>query len=164
MAQLFWDASALIKRYFVEQGSDTVDALFAAIPHQEMCTCPWGYTETYSLLVRRLNEKILNAATFTTAVTALQAEIVTDPDFGILPISENVIFGSTGIIRKHNLNATDAAILTMLLAYLQQAGTPQCVLVASDKRMLRAASAEGLSTLNPQEIAVADIPVLLASL
>ena len=32
MIFLLWDASALAKRYAPETGSDTVDALFAAVP------------------------------------------------------------------------------------------------------------------------------------
>jgi hypothetical protein len=55
MALLFWDASSLAKRYFGEVGSDTVNAVFAAAAGKDMATTAWGYAETYSLLVRRLN-------------------------------------------------------------------------------------------------------------
>jgi len=41
MALLFWDASALVKRYFVEVGSETVDALLASAPRHELATTPW---------------------------------------------------------------------------------------------------------------------------
>jgi hypothetical protein len=56
----FWDASALVKRYLLESGSDTVNALFAAVPRDRMVTTPWGYAETYSVLLRRLNGGILD--------------------------------------------------------------------------------------------------------
>jgi hypothetical protein len=67
---------------------------------------------------------------------------------------------------QHNLNATDAAILTMLLDYVQALppGSPTCVLVSADKRLLRAADAEGLATLDPEAIPAADVPTMLASL
>ena len=38
------------------------------------------------------------------------------------------------------------------------------VLVASDKRLLRAAKAEGLEVLNPETVQAADIPAFLAAL
>jgi hypothetical protein len=36
--------------------------------------------------------------------------------------------------------------------------------VASDRRLLRAAGAEGLVTLNPETVPAADVPAFLASL
>jgi len=64
MRLYFWDASALIKRYFAETGSDTVDAMFSQATLSEMITTPWGYTETFSLLVWRRNETVLNTANY----------------------------------------------------------------------------------------------------
>jgi hypothetical protein len=67
MALLFWDASALAKRYTLEMGQETVDAVFANAAAHEMAT------------------------------------------------SDSTIFASVYLMRQHNLNSTDAAILTMLL-------------------------------------------------
>src|SRR5687768_4012306 len=113
MTLLFWDASALVKRYFPEVGSETVDALFAAVPMPDMATTPWGYAEAYSILLRRLNSGVLDLPSFTTAVTALQAEVVDSTDFGLMSVSDEIIFASIMLMRQQNLNATDAAILTM---------------------------------------------------
>ncbi len=164
MALLFWDASALVKRYFIEDGSATVDTLFAAAPGHHLATTPWGYLETYSILVRRLNGGVLDKRAFTYAVTSLQAEVVNEPSFGFLPIGDTTIFASSGTIQKHNLNATDAAILTMLCEYVRSVGQADCVLIAVDLRLNRAADIEGLRTLNPEIVAVTDVPGFLASL
>ena len=164
MAQFYWDASGLIKRYFAEVGSDTADALFDLVPRYDMITSPIGYTETYSLLVRRLNERVIDLPTFRVAITSLQNETVNDRDFGFLPISDQTIFGSIAAIAKHNLNATDAAILTMLLAYISQPSSPLVVLVAGDKRLLRAANSEGIANVNPQLMKGTDVPAFLSSL
>ena len=61
MAQIYWDASGLIKRYFAEVGSDTADAFFNNVPRQDMFSSPIGYAETYSLLVRRFNEHVIES-------------------------------------------------------------------------------------------------------
>lgn len=131
-----------------------------------MAATPWGYAETYSRLLRRLNSGSLTPSAFTTSVTSLQAEIVDDPDFDLLSIGDAAIFASIALIRRHNLNATDAAILAMLLDYLQALPLARsaCILVAADKRLLRSADAEGLKTLDPEALSVNDVPAFLSSL
>ena len=64
---------------------------------------------------------------------------------------------------RPNLNTADAA---MLAAYLRHgaaanSGLAACLLVASDRRLMRAAQAEGLAALNPETISAADLPAHL---
>ena len=54
--------------------------------------------------------------------------------------------------------------LTVMLEVARSSDAPPCVLVASDKRLLRAAELEGLRTLNPEVTALEDVPAFLASL
>ena len=161
---LFWDASGLAKRYIAEQGSDVADALFEHVALRDMISTPWGYTETYAILLRRRNNSQISETAFTDALTALQEEVVNNPDFVLLSLTDDVVFSSTAIIHKHNLNATDAAILALLLDALPNPPPGDFLLVAADKRLLRAAESEGFRTLNPEEVSIADIPALLASL
>ena len=68
-------------------------------------------------------------------------------------------------MRRHNLNATDAALLTMLLEQVPPGGGgPVCLVIAADQRLLRAAAAEGFATLNPEQVPAADVPGVLANL
>jgi predicted nucleic acid-binding protein len=166
VALLFWDASALIKRYLPEAGSVTVDALFQARAHHAFATTPWSYAETYSALLRRMNSGQIRQQTWSVAVAALQAEVAGSPDFQFETVEDAVVFRSIALIRTHNLNATDAAILTLLLDHRQSLppGSPPLVLVASDQRLLRAAAAEGLVTVNPEILHPAQVPGLLAAL
>ena len=164
MALIFWDASGLAKRYAAETGRETVNAIFAQAGSHDLATTPWGYAETYSILLRKMNGGALSQAAWTKAVSALQAEVVDDPKFGLLSIGDEMIFAGTAIMRRHNLNATDAAILALLLEYAKTPGTSPCVLIASDKRFLRAAEAEGLETLDPEQVAAADVPARLNAL
>ena len=161
MILFFWDASALAKRYTAELGSEVVNHLFDDIPSLSMSATPWGFTETYSILLRRLNVKVLNQSTFSSAIILLTEEILENADFGMLSISDVAIFRSTAMIREHNLNATDAAILTVVLAVKNSSDAPTIVVVASDKRLLRAAELEGLLTLNPEEMSLSELPVFL---
>lgn len=163
MALLFWDASALAKRYFTETGSETVNAVFANCTTHRMASTPWGYVETYSILLRRFNDGTLQRTTFQSAISALYNE-VQSPDFSLMQIQSGTVLNSVAIVQRHNLNATDAVLLNMLLEYRQFPNAMPCVIITADQRLLRAASVEGMLTLNPETFAVADVPGLLASL
>jgi predicted nucleic acid-binding protein len=164
--QLLWDASALVKRYVAEVGSDTVDALFTVIPAPHMVCTLLGYTECAALLRRRFHQAVLGAAEFGNARLLLEQEIVSSLTTELVSIDDTVLLASVALIDQHNLNSSDAAILAAFLGYVraQAPAAPRCVLVASDRRLLRAASAEGLLTLNPEAVPAADVPSLLASM
>jgi len=164
MAMLFWDASALVKRYTAEVGRETANAIFSEKRHHDMVSTPWGYAETYSILLRRMNGAVIDLGAFTSAVSALQSEVVRDPQFGLLSITDAHVFSSIETMRRHNLNSTDAILLTVLLEFTHSPGAPNCALISSDHRFLRAAAGEGLSTLNPEVLVPAEIPDTLARL
>jgi predicted nucleic acid-binding protein len=163
---LFWDASALAKRYVAELGSDTVDALFASVPAPQMTGTVLGYAETYSTLIRRHNRGSIGRPTFTMAKTALRNEVIDSPDFVLLTIDDAAILAGVALMEQHNLNATDAAILALVLRYIGALppGAPACLLITADHRLLSAAQAEGLTTLDPEVVAAIDVSALLASL
>jgi hypothetical protein len=88
------------------------------------------------------------------------------PDFSLLSIDDATVFASTTMMSRHNLNATDAAILTLLIGYSQTlpGGPASCLLIAADRRLLRAAGAEGFPVVDPETVPAADIPALLVGL
>jgi hypothetical protein len=162
---LFWDASALAKRYGREWGSDTVDALLDHPLAVNKATTPLAYLETYSVLLRRHNDGRFDLPSFLTAIAALQAELLDRGDFGFLALDDATIFAGPLMMRRHNVNATDAAILTMHLDLVPNLPPGEVlVLIAADVRLLRGAAAEGLKTLNPETMAAADVPAFLAAL
>jgi len=166
VAQIFWDASSLVKRYYKEQGSETVDALFAAQPSLPMLTTFLGYAETHSILIRKCNRRDLSARDYKTASSALEREVVSNPTFGLLDTPYDAMLEGIDLIKKHNINASDAAILVVFLRYAKflAASGSTCVLVAADQRLLRAAQAEGLHPLNPQTLSPTDVPAFLAKI
>lgn len=162
---LLWDASALAKRYAPEIGQQTVNALFATVPKTQMITTILSYSETCGALVRKRNGGALDAATFSVARSALRSEVIADPNFGVLAVEFSDILGGIDLIDRHNLNCADASILMSFVSFAQsQPAATACVLVAADQRLLRAAQAEGLRTLNPERVDPADVPAFLAGL
>jgi predicted nucleic acid-binding protein len=164
--ELLWDASALVKRYYAEAGSASVDALFDNIPPSQMMATYWGYLETHAAIVRKRNRGDISYSAYRTTVTSLRAEVLRAPDFRLLTIEDADVLGGVSFVDQHSLNSADAAILVTFLRYVdaQAPDAPTAVLVATDTYLLRAADAEGLPTLNPQAVTVADIPALLARL
>lgn len=153
---ILWDASGLVKRYYAEAGQQAVNALFSAVPRGGMAVTPWGYAETYSILLRRRNVGALTPAAFVRASVFLQAEVLGPSSFRILSVADALIFGSLSLMQAHNINSADAAILATFLRF-QRSSLGPCLLVASDKRLLRAAEAEGLPGLNPEEVSAGSL-------
>jgi len=165
VAVVLWDASALAKHFVTELGSQTVDAVLAAIPRDQMVTTVVGYSEPFAALLRKHNQGVINATGLTAAQAALRNEVIDDPDFVVLALEFDDILNGIELIGRHNLNSTDAAILQ---AFLKHAGLMRSsavsVLVASDHRLLRAARAEGLEVPDPESVQPADVPPFLAAL
>lgn len=164
MPTLFWDASGLAKRYTVEEGNDAADALFALVPTSAMMTTVWGYAETFSILLRKRNDRRLDRQTFNVAVVALRREVIDSRDMGFPTIDESAVLAGLSLMERRNINTTDAALLAAFLRYArsQHPAASSCILAAADKRLLRAAEAEGLRTVDLQGISVADVSVLCA--
>lgn len=165
MPLIFWDASGLFKRYYEEAGSATVDAIFDVVSPRQMLATIWGYAECYAILHRKRNDRRLTVLTFTQAATRMQEEILTAGDFGLLSVEDAAVLAGLALITRYNLNSNDAAILATYLQYARSLppDSPECILVAADQRLLRAAQAEGLATLNPELLAEADLPAFLTA-
>jgi predicted nucleic acid-binding protein len=163
--RLLWDASALAKRYVAEPGSQTVNALFTAVPPAQMVTTIMSYSETYAALIRKHNQGVVTWTTLLGAQAALRNEIIDDPDLVVLGLEFDDILDGIELVRRHNLNSTDGAILQTFLRHAGSMGSAVVgVLVASDQRLLRAARAEGLEALNPESVQAVDVPAFLAAL
>ena len=164
MPQPMWDASALAKRYALEIGSETVDTIFEAVFPVAAIATFLSYAETFSLLQRKHNRGDMSLQVFFSAVLTLQAEVFDSQGFLIQSISDLDIVQGIEYIGKHNINASDAAILAAYLRYsqVQPHGSPRCGLIASDQRLLRAAVAEGLATLKPETFTPQEVPEILA--
>ena len=164
MPLIFRDASALAKRYFHETGSPTANAIFAHASVDSMATTLPNYTETYSILLRRRNSGAISSSAFIAATSSLQSEVMTPTDFSVLSLPDAILLSSLSVIEKHNLNATDAAILTLLLAIQAQNTHSSILLISADHRFLRAANREGFEILNSEMTLPVHIPTILGNL
>lgn len=149
----YFDASALIKRYIEEKGSDRVDYLFANVPLKRLKCLTLGGAEVFWICVRKKNDGRITPQQFTQAVANLQLEVIADEsDFQTISIPDSLVWDSLDLVETYSLNSVDGIVLRSALdvaAELRETSN-NLVLVASDKRLLRAARAEGLLTFNPE--------------
>ncbi len=156
------------KQYAPETGTATVKALLNTTPTLDMALAYIVYAETAAIL-RRKTEQRANEFTrrfHSVCAAYLEADILNSNRFTLLSTLDEDVLAVIVLSDAHNINSTDAAMLAAYLRYAEfvSEDEPVCVLVAADNRLIRAAEAEGLKTLNPETLAPDDLPAFLASL
>lgn len=150
--RVYFDASALIKRYSVESGTPFINQVFQILPPGRRMCLTLGIPEVISILVRKRNDGRLEEKLFHQALLTFKSEVMQAGAFEILSVSDPMILESATLIQKHNLNATDAIVLRSALE-TREGLLPRgerLVLLAADKRLVRAAQQEGIVALDPE--------------
>lgn len=152
MIVVILDASALVKRYSPEDGSQLVNALFSHVPIRQITCATLGILEVVSILVQKRNDGRLSPEAFAQAAVEINLEIVENDLFAATSLNDDLILAAIEFVQKHNINASDALILRSVLN-LQQAMAPerdQLVFWCCDKRLIRAAKVEGVTVFDPE--------------
>lgn len=159
---VYFDASALIKRYSQETGTPLVNEMFHRLPLSRMTCSTLGILEIISILVRRRNDGRLNQALFEQAMIEFRAEVIDREGFSVTSVNDALLLSAMDLITEHNLNATDAVILRSALN-LQRVLQEEDVLIlwTSDKRLVRAAEREGITVFDPEEGTIGRLHQLL---
>jgi predicted nucleic acid-binding protein len=163
MKFIYFDASALAKRYSLELGTEQVDGIFVLIPKKRMTCAGINVGEVVSILVRKHNDGRFNDSDFAIALAEFRREIIEDPDFVYLSIDNTDIEASLKYIQQYNLNATDGLILhsAFELYLMLRASDHELILITSDRRLINAARSLSLPYLNPEIETLNDIETLL---
>lgn len=150
MLRLYFDASALVKRYAAEEGTALVNEIFHRLPLNQLTCASIGVLEIVSVLVRKHNDGRLPAQLFGQAMVEFNQEIVENDAFVITALTDELVITALALIGQYNLNATDAIILKSCLDFQTRFATDQVVLCTSDKRLVRAAQQEGIMVFDPE--------------
>ncbi len=158
------DASALVKRYHDEPGSEIVQTLtenlLANEPRQALISWP-VLAETLASLTRKKNSNAIPDSVYQAVRTRL---LLDARQMTILVVTDLAIRDSINLIERHNLNASDALFLRQVLDWLAQLPEDdQVVVIAGDRRLLRAAEVEGLAGLDPEQSDPSDVKTLLTT-
>jgi predicted nucleic acid-binding protein len=163
---VYFDASALVKRYSAEDGTDLVNELFRQLPLSQMTCAMIGILEIVSVLVRKRNDGRLSPKLFNQAMIELNQELIEEEAFSMAAIDDAIVLSALDLIAQHNINATDAIVLRSCLNFLR-ALTAQdnhrLLLWSCDKRLLRAAQHEGVDIFDPEVETKANLQKLLTN-
>ena len=153
MYHFYFDASALVKRYIREAGSNKIHFLFDNLPLNQLKCLTIGAAEVFWVCVRKQNDGRITPYEFTHAVANLNSEVTSDAsDFRTDSVPDALVWASLNLVETYSLNSVDAIVLRSALETATELRRidDTLVLVASDQRLLRAASNEGLLIFNPE--------------
>lgn len=141
----YLDASALLKFYKSEDGTENVYRLFESYaPEGGVATSQYTAIEAASALQRLCNAGQMDAS----LKERLLSEISASEGIAMLPVSWDCLRSGVGLISKHNLRGGDAVQLSSALE-CRSAGSERVAFVCSDARLNEAARKEGLDVYDP---------------
>lgn len=108
---LYLDASALVKRYLREPGSEAVDARFA--PRERIFTSVLSYAEVQAAIGRKLHQGTLTLAVFTRARDAFLQEYVLF--LNALELDVRTLAALPTLIERYPIRGADAVHLSAAL-------------------------------------------------
>jgi predicted nucleic acid-binding protein len=164
MRYVYVDPSAWVKRYYHETGTALTNELFDTLlrsrPSRLLCS-RMGMPEVVAVFHRHRNAGRVSPSLFNTTYTHFEEET---RHVRLLPVRNHQMDASIRHLLVHNLNATDALHLQVALEVHSRLHREGNVLLffAADRRLLRAAQAEGLPIFNPEVGTSAQLASLLS--
>jgi len=139
---IYFDTSALIKNFILEQGSKVVQDLVRN--SSPVATASIAYAEVYSGLTRKRRERLLTVTQHVTVCRQFEEHWASYIHVELAP---EVLILAKDLIQRHPLRAFDAIHLASALVL--QKGIDQALqFAAGDARLLQAATSENLISLN----------------
>ncbi len=138
---LFLDTSALVKLYIAEPGSE---AMRRRVSDQLVAVSQLAYAEAHATLARRRREGLLSADELRLLIDNFEQDWQTALQ---IPVSEQVLPLVPDLCRDHPLRGADALQLAAALVVHRQG--VEVHFATSDRRLLEAAEAEGLTVFDP---------------
>jgi predicted nucleic acid-binding protein len=149
MASFFFDTSAFVKRYQVEQGTDVVDSLFEEIDAR-FFIARLGLVETISALALRVRAGDLDHLEYSKVRKRVHSDIRTGKVLVVRMLVRHFVdaerlINTHGPVRR--LRTLDALQLSIALDANSQGRIDR--FVCADQSLCEVATLEGLLTLNP---------------
>ena len=140
---IYFDSSALVKRYIEEEGSDKVNALLKE--GSIAAASRLAYPEILAAITRRHKAGEIETGAFERIKKAFRADWAS---LVVVEVHKEVFQFIDEVIAKHAMKGAESIHLSTAL-WLKKATKEEVVFVASDLDLLKAARAEKLGTCNP---------------
>ncbi len=135
--KVFFDTSALAKRYIAENGSEEIDIILSHA--SELAVSVICIPEIISALMRSMREKRINLQQYNIAKNSLQTDL---EDIFICNLTPPTIHTALNILENNSIRAMDSIHVACAAEYKTD------LFVSSDVRQLEAASKYGLKVKN----------------
>ena len=140
---IYFDSSALVKRYMREEGTEFVETLCEN--ERLIATSKLTYPEILSALARKRRSKEISDREY----EAIFQKFLNDwAGITVLEFHDEIFAQLKRLIEVHSLRAADAVHLASAL-WLKESVNEQVVFVASDLELLKAADRERLDHIDP---------------
>ena len=139
---IYLDSSALIKRFVTEKGSSLVQSLLQQ--PEGVATAKIAYAEIFAGLARKLREGHIPKPLHALACRQFEKDWTA---YFRVELQDAVLFLARDLVQRHLLRGFDAVHLASALSLKTGLGEG-VTFAAADARLLRAAEAENLDTLN----------------
>ena len=152
MSHYYLDASALVKRYVDEVGSDWLRTAIASDQSSLVFTSRITVVEVISAFTRRVREGSLSSEDLVIVRDAFRSDCLNE--YQIMPPTMTVIDLACTLLERHPLRAYDAIHLATALAaqrFLIAEDYAALILLSADGRLNSAATVEGLEIDNPNQ-------------
>jgi predicted nucleic acid-binding protein len=139
---IYFDTSALVKRFVEEPGSDVVRRF--VLGEAPVATAKITYAEVYSGFTRKWKEGHLSSSDYDMVCRDFEADW---DSYVRVELSDEILLTSRDVIRRHGLRGFDAIHLASAI-HLMTALEERIDFAAADRRLLEAAEAEGLRSID----------------
>lgn len=143
MTILFFDTSALVKRYAEEPGTERVDELIEGA--ETVVISSLSIIETVSAFRRKYNREQLSEERMNTLLAAFFREAL--DDFVIVPLEESVLQFSFDLVLEHDLRTLDSLQLSAALSI--HSDDDPVRFVSADAELVTAAENNDIEAENP---------------
>lgn len=150
MADLYFDSSALVKRYVVETGSERVSELLDPAAGNEAFIVAVTPVEMIAAIARRVRGMMMTRDDATTVFDLIRSDL--QSSYQVIELGEVVIARAMKLAQEHALRGYDAVQLAGALevnALLLGSDLPPITFVSADAELNQVAVLEGLPVENP---------------
>ena len=139
---IYFDTSALIKRFVNEKGSPLVKSLIEG--RETIATAKIAYAEIFAGLTRKFREGHISRSEYDLVCRQFESDWQA---YLRVELQDDVLLIARNLIQRHPLRGFDAVHLASAVS-LKSALGEEITFAAGDERLLRAAEAEKLDPLN----------------
>ncbi len=143
---LFFDTSALIKRYADERGTQTVDQLIET-PENTIIITSLSVIEIASAFRRKYNRGDITKEKRDNLLVSFFEEAT--ERFTVIPVDERIFESAFALVLDDDLRTLDS--LQLAAAVSLPTPNPDITFVCADKELVDVAAQHGLATNNPRD-------------